>query len=92
MITPKNLVFHELIGLRCRIVQSRHPANVGKEGRVVDETRQTLALEIAGKEKSFAKQEHVFAFTLQSGDKVRVEGSLLVARPEDRLKKKLRKW
>lgn len=92
MITPQNLVRHELIGLQAKVVQSPHPSFQGLEGRVVDETRNTLTLEVCGKEKVVPKEGPVFSFTLPSGKQVRVEGMVLVGRPEDRIKKKLRKW
>jgi len=92
MITPKNVFRHELIGLKARVAESSNKANAGLEGRVVDETRNTLALEVRGKEKTLAKEQCVFVFSLPSGEKVRVEGKALVGRPEDRIKKRLKKW
>jgi ribonuclease P protein subunit POP4 len=55
MITPENLARHELIGLACRVRESSNRALIGLEGRVVDESRQTLTLEIRGREKSLIK-------------------------------------
>ena len=92
MITPENLVRHELIGLACRIKDSTNKALMGLEGRVVDETRQTLTLEAGGREKSIPKDQCSFSFRIPSGKWVRVDGRILVARPEDRIKKKLKGW
>lgn len=92
MITPQNLIRHELIGLRCRIENSSAPQVKGLEGRVVDETRNTLTLEVKGKEKNVPKEQCEFVFFLSSGDRVHVRGEVLVGRPEDRIKKRLRKW
>lgn len=92
MITPKNLVRHELIGLHCRIADSTNKEVKGLEGRVVDESRNTLTIEVKGKEKNVVKEQCVFSFSLPSGERVRVEGKVLVGRPEDRIKKKLKKW
>ncbi|MFQ5648100.1 MAG: ribonuclease P protein component 1 [Candidatus Aenigmatarchaeota archaeon] len=91
-IDEKNLVRHELIGLRARITRAENKQLIGTEGRVVDESRNTLTLETAGKEKSFAKAGCTFEFRIPSGQRVRVDGKLLVARPEDRIKKKLPRW
>lgn len=91
MITPKNLVRHELIGLEAKIISSANREVVGLEGKVIDETRNMIILDIKGKKKSFAKTECVFSFRLPSGW-VKVDGKLLVARPEDRIKKKLKRW
>ncbi len=92
MITPENLVRHELIGLEVRIVESTNHSQVGLSGRVVDESRNILSIETARGVKNLPKQDCTFSFHLPSGEWVRVDGKLLVARPEDRIKKKLRKW
>ncbi len=92
MITAKNIVRHELIGLRVKIVDSKNKSNVGEEGIVVDETRNTIIIEKNEKQKTFIKDQCVFSFELPSGEKVRVDGNLLVGRPEDRIKKKLKRW
>ena len=83
-ITPSNLIRHELIGLKARVVESTNPDNLGIEGKVVDETYKTLVI---GKKRVF-KAQTTLEFTLPSGRKVRVKGSLLEARPWDRIKKK----
>ncbi|MBI4181794.1 MAG: ribonuclease P protein component 1 [Candidatus Aenigmarchaeota archaeon] len=92
MITPENLVRHELIGLQVLIEKSANSHARGLEGRVVDESRNTLVLEVGDKEKTLAKEECTFVFTLPSGERVRVAGRVLVARPEDRIKKKQPGW
>lgn len=95
MITPQNILKHELIGLECRIADSTNKKIIGLQGKVIDETRQTIALEISGKGKTFVKDQCVFSFRLEGPGKevwVKVDGKLLVARPEDRIKKKFKKW
>ena len=104
-ITPHNLVRHELIGLAVRIVESTDKGQKNLRRRVVDETYNTLKIETTGgkagktrkvgkqtKEKTVIKQNNVFIFTLPNKVKVQVDGKLLVARPEDRIKKKFPKW
>lgn len=91
-ITPKNLVRHELIGLKAKVAESANPSQAGAEGTVTDESRQTLTIKTSKGERSFAKDQCVFIFTLPGGERVRVDGKILVARPEDRIKKKLKKW
>jgi len=90
MITPYNILRHELIGLEVEIVDATNPSLIGIKGRVVDETRNTLVIEkYNGKEVVIPKDVAVFKFKLK--DKyVKVIGSLLVGRPEDRLKKKIK--
>lgn len=92
MIEPKNIVRHELVGLEVRVVDSTNPSQVGLSGRVVDESRNMLSIDTGKAVKSLAKEDCTFSFRLPSGEWLRVKGSLLVARPEDRVKKKHRKW
>jgi ribonuclease P protein subunit POP4 len=94
-ITAKNIARHELIGLEVEIVSSSNKSQIGLKGTVTDESRQTLTIDIGEcdmPEKNLAKDQCVFRFTLPSGMKVKVDGKILVARPEDRIKKKLKKW
>jgi ribonuclease P protein subunit POP4 len=91
-ITPSNLAKHELIGLRVKVAESANKSQAGAEGTVTGESRQTLTIETARGERSFAKEQCVFLFMLPSGRRVRVDGNVLVARPEDRIKKKLKRW
>ncbi|MEM5870066.1 MAG: ribonuclease P protein subunit [Candidatus Aenigmatarchaeota archaeon] len=92
-ITPKNLVRHELIGIEVKISKSTDPTQKGLKGKIIDETYNTFKIETEdGKEKIIPKANSVFIFTLPSGEKVEVEGKLLVARPEDRIKRKFPRW
>jgi len=88
-ITPFNVLRHELIGLRAKVVDSKHQG-YGCVGRVVDETLNTITIRTLDGEKKIPKKDSLFEFTLPSGAKVRVEGGLLLSRPEDRTKKKHR--
>jgi len=96
-ITPENVVRHELIGLRVRVAESTDPMLRGLNGTVVDETHNMLVIETkrAGKpavEKRLSKQNSVFIFALPNKVKVKVDGRLLVGRPEDRVKKRFDRW
>lgn len=91
MRTPDNLVRHELIGLPVEIADSTNKQIVGLKGTVIDETRNTLVLETPAGEKTVVKEQCTFVFQLDMA-RVRISGELLVARPEDRIKKKLKKW
>jgi ribonuclease P protein subunit POP4 len=91
VITPKNVIRHELIGLRAEVTESSNKFNVGISGKVVDETKNTLVIKTKKGEKKIQKHQAKFMFMLNE-KKVVVDGSLLVARPEDRVKKKVRKW
>ncbi|MEM7816118.1 MAG: ribonuclease P protein component 1 [Candidatus Aenigmatarchaeota archaeon] len=91
MATPEEIVRHELIGLLAKVANSKNSHLVGIEGKVVGESRNMLVIETKSGEKSVPKDICVFSF-LVNGKWVRVDGSLLVSRPEDRVKKKFKKW
>ena len=91
-ITPRNLIRHELIGLRVRIKKSTDPTLKRRGGIVIDETYNMLKIETRKKEIWVPKRNCVFIFTLPDKTKVEVDGNLLVGRPEDRIKKKLPRW
>ncbi len=55
--------------------------------RVADE----LIEKADGKEARLVKEQNVFSFELGQA-RVRVDGKILVARPEDRIKKKFKRW
>ena len=82
---------HELIGLECEVVKARNPYNVGIKGKIIDETMKTLVIKKGEKEKRVLKAESVFRIIL-GNQKIDVDGNYIVARPEDRIKKKFRKW
>ena len=92
MITPENLVKHELTGLEVEIAGSSNKSMISIKGRVIDESRQMLTIKTVDGEKKVPKALCSFIFTLPEGKKVKVDGELLVSRPEDRIKKKFRKW
>jgi ribonuclease P protein subunit POP4 len=92
MITEKNLVRHELIGLEVKVRKSTNKSQIGIKGRIVDETYNMLVIETKKGEKKIEKKSCVFVFKLPNGKKVEVEGWVLVGRPEDRIKKKLSKF
>ncbi len=89
MITPHNILKHELIGLPVEIVSSTNLSLLGIKGKVVFETRNTLIIEKEGcsKEITVPKDIAVFKFKLDNCS-VEVIGKLLIGRPEDRLKRK----
>jgi len=88
MITPENLVRHELIGLKVEVVRARNRDLIGIKGEVVDETKNLLIINTTKGEKKVLKEGAIFKFTLPSNEKVIVNGNLLIARPEERVKLK----
>jgi len=83
----------ELIGLHAKIVKSTNPSNTGISGKVIDETQNTIVIKQNANNKTIIKETAVFQFTLPSGTVVEVEGTTILGRPENRVKKKpKRRW
>ncbi len=91
MITSQNITAHEWIGLKVKVTKSPDPTIQGLEGVVRDETMNTFTIEDSGKLQQVQKQKTTFRAELPT-ETVEVDGSLLRFRPEDRVKKGLRKW
>ena len=90
-VTPA-LLRHEFIGLEAKVVKSTHSGYVGLSGKIIDETKKTLVmLGKDGKRRVIPKEVAVFHFKLQNGTIVEVDGKAIVGRPEERLKRKIRR-
>ena len=87
MQTAKNILLHELIGLQCEVVNAKNKTQIGLRGKIIDETMKTVIIN----SKRVFKCGTIFRLTV-AGKKIDVDGSYLLARPEDRIKKKLKKW
>jgi len=79
----------ELIGTTIKVVKSSNKDLIGVEGKVVDETKNTLTIEKKNKEKKLIKDQIVFEMKYKN-QRFQIDGKILVARPEDRLKLKLK--
>ena len=92
-IKASNITRHELIGLDAKVEEDSNLNNLSISGEVVDETREILVIREKGKDKRIAKRNAVFIFLTPQCETIRVEGSTILGRPEDRVKKKIkRKW
>ena len=83
-LTPETLVRHELVGLDVEVVDAANADTVGISGSVVMETTEMLTIERADRVWHVPKDDATFVFDLPSGQRVRVEGERLVARPARR--------
>lgn len=93
MITPKNIFRHEIVGLPVKVVDSTHEGFIGIKGKVVNETKNTLLIQEEDEtEKMVPKGDATFHFNLPDGTVIEIEGKIIIARPEDRIKKKFRKY
>ncbi len=91
MRTPSNIIRHELIGLECIIAKASNKSQAGISGKIIDETMKTISIRHEGANKKIPKQGTVFRISLDNKE-VDVDGNYLIARPEDRIKKRFRKW
>ena len=82
----KKLAKDELIGLHVKIKDCKDPRWTGKSGIIRDETKNTFLLEIDNQNKRIAKKIALFEFEYE-GKKIEIDGSKIVFRPEDRIKK-----
>jgi ribonuclease P protein subunit POP4 len=89
-VTP-DIIRFEFIGSNVQVAQSLHGDYVGLAGKVIGETKNTITLFDEGKAKSIIKEFSVFNFTFGDGTVVDIDGKLLVGRPEDRLKKSIKR-
>jgi RNase P/RNase MRP subunit p29 len=86
MITPYNILRHELVGLGLK-------AKTGKktyEGTVEDETENTIIIKTQNGVKRLVKESSKMEFLLPGDAIVEVEGKFLQGAAHDRIKKKHR--
>jgi len=87
MITPNNLIYHELVCLETKVVNSKVKSLVGLNGKVVMETKNMLYVDDGRKVRAVPKKVSVFEFLLPSGQSVKLSGISIIGRPENRLSK-----
>ncbi len=88
MIDRKNLLFSTFIGLEVEISNSSQRKLIGLHGKVVDETKNLIMIEVpGGKEVRVPKVSATFRFTLDDGGKMDVDGAKITFRPHERAKK-----
>ena len=85
-ITARNIVQHEIIGQTVEVSKSTNKSLKGIKGTITDETQNTITIQAGDKMKQIMKNQVTLTFTIQ-GEKVEVDGKVLMGRPEDRIKK-----
>ena len=86
-ILPKNILFHELVGLHVSMHRPACNSLEELDGIVIDETANMVVVRRGdGRLARVLKKHNTFNITLPSGKKMLVSGDLLVGRPWDRLK------
>jgi len=59
------------------------------KGKIIDETKNMILIEVHdGKRKKAVKKNSIFIFKTE-GKKVKIEGSIIASRPEDRISMRL---
>jgi ribonuclease P protein subunit POP4 len=85
MISSRNVLRHELIGLDVLVSGATNPKQKGLSGRIIDETRNLLVIETPRGIKRIAKMHSTFRVSLPSMELVEIDGSVLVLAPEKRI-------
>ena len=94
MISPKFLVYHDLIGFK---VHAKNKSKKENEmfldiGVVIDDTQNLLITENNNDIKKYIKKDYTFRFILHEG-MLEVDGIKIVGIPENRLRSlKKKKW
>lgn len=86
-----SIVQDEFLGLELTVVKSLNYSNVGITGKLVNETRNTFTILQNGKQKVLVKDTSVFGFKMTDQTVVEIDGKAIMGRPEDRIKKRLRR-
>jgi len=85
-LNEKTLAKDEFIGLHVKIMDCSDPRWKGRNGLIIDETKNTFLIEIDNQQKMIAKKTATFEFNVD-GKKIIIDGSKIMYRPEDRIKK-----
>lgn len=91
MITPQNILFHELIGLDVTVAHAPTPSLVGIAGLIVDETRNTVMIKTGSGLKRVGKKGVTLRIRLPEGKVVDLDGSALLMAPERRITMRIRR-
>lgn len=88
-MNPKEIVKGEFIGLTIEVTDAKNPSLKGIKGKVIDETKYTFTITDGQKTKKILK-EQITITTKINNKTITIEGKSLVARPEERIKKKVK--
>jgi len=85
MITPENLLSHELVGLRATILSSSQPTLIGLSGTIIFETKYMITLKVRSGIKRVSKLVARKMKLHLPGNVCFINGASLIGRPEDRV-------
>ena len=89
-VTP-DIIRHEFIGTEGKIAKSPHADYLGIHGKVINETKNTFTIMHKRRAKNVIKNSAIFNFKFSDGTTVEIDCKLLTGRPEDRLKKTVKR-
>jgi ribonuclease P protein subunit POP4 len=81
-----DIVKHELIGLSIEVIDSKNKSDIGIKGTIIDETKNTLVIEDSEEKRKVIFKNNVIIETKINNKKIRIRGSCLLGRPQDRIK------
>lgn len=79
----------ELIGTHIKITNSKNKSLIGLQGKIVDETRNTILLSTNEGDKKIIKDQVEFDFFTEN-KVMKIDGKSIVSRSEDRIKKRIK--
>ena len=85
MISSRNVLRHELIGLDVLVSGATNPEQRGLSGRIIDETRNLLVIETPKGVRHIPKMHSIFGLRLPGREYVEIDGSVMVLAPERRI-------
>jgi len=85
MISPQNVLRHELIGLDVLVSGAANPTHRGISGRIIDETKNLLVIETSRGLKRIPKMQSRFQLHIPCGGLVEIDGSVMTLAPEKRI-------
>jgi len=85
MITPENLLSHELVGLRATILCASQPTLVGLSGTIIYETKNMITIKVKSGSKRVSKLVARKIKLRLPGNVCFINGASLIGRPEDRV-------
>ena len=85
MISPQNVLRHELIGLDVLVSGATNPLHKGLSGHIIDETKNLLIIETLNGVKRIPKMHSRFRLHLPGSGLVEIDGSVMVLAPEKRI-------
>jgi ribonuclease P protein subunit POP4 len=85
MISPQNVIRHELIGFDVLVSGASNPLHRGLNGHIIDETKNLLVIETSTGVKHIPKMHSRFQLHLPGSEFVEIDGSVMALAPEKRI-------